>query len=231
MSFIETEASYRIEIINGKPVKIITPQTEVTLTNMKTGQEYNSDAEAMQDVQNPETETVADDIKRDVKVTVEALPLGGDTKLQYNRTMAITRAQQVRQMLEDGGMLVKPSMDGKRPGYRSARAQENRSKGKTSTSRSTGPSFNDVSRASNEDRRQTYSAVQTQTGKVKGGGKGIGTDKRGNVVFEDDRPSQKAIDNAKKFQEEQKRKREETIKKSRSFNPFPLATSVFKVLK
>jgi hypothetical protein len=48
---------------------------------MKTGQEYNSDAEAMQDVQNPETETVADDIKRDVKVTVEALPLGGSTKL------------------------------------------------------------------------------------------------------------------------------------------------------
>ena len=48
---------------------------------MKTGQEYNSDAEAMQDVQNLETDTVADDIKRDVKVTVEALPLGGDTKL------------------------------------------------------------------------------------------------------------------------------------------------------
>ena len=111
MSFIETEASYRIEIINGKPVKIITPQTEVTLTNMKTGQEYNSDAEAMQDVQNPETETVADDIKRDVKVTVEALPLGGDTKLQYNRTMAITNAQQYQQ-------LVNKPADGKRPGYR-----------------------------------------------------------------------------------------------------------------
>jgi hypothetical protein len=81
MSFIETEASYRIEVINGKPVKIITPQTEITLTNTKTGKEYDSDAEAMQDVQNSETNTVADDIKRDVKVIVEALPLGGDTKL------------------------------------------------------------------------------------------------------------------------------------------------------
>jgi len=81
MSFIETEASYRIEVINGKPVKIITPQTEITLTNVKTGQEYNSDAEAMQDVQDSNTDTVADDIKRDVKVIVEALPLGGDTKL------------------------------------------------------------------------------------------------------------------------------------------------------
>jgi len=81
MSFIETEASYRIEVINGKPVKIITPQTEVTLTNTKTGQEYNSDAEAMQDVQDSNTDTVADDIKRDVKIIVEALPLGGDAKL------------------------------------------------------------------------------------------------------------------------------------------------------
>jgi len=81
MSFVETEASYRVEVINGKPVKIITPQTEITLTNTKTGQEYNSDAEAMQDVQDSNTETVADDIKRDVKVIVEALPLGGDAKL------------------------------------------------------------------------------------------------------------------------------------------------------
>tara|TARA_R100001082_G_scaffold108910_1_gene84993 strand:+ start:271 stop:516 length:246 start_codon:yes stop_codon:yes gene_type:complete len=81
MSFIETEASFRYEEINGKLVKVITPQTEVTLTNTKTGKEYNSDAEAMQDVQDPNTETVADDIRRDVKVTVEALPIGGDSKL------------------------------------------------------------------------------------------------------------------------------------------------------
>jgi hypothetical protein len=81
MSFIEQKASFRYEVIDGKPVKIITPQSEVTLTNMKTGKEYNSDAEAMQDVQDPNTDTVADDIRRDVKVTVEALPLGGDSKL------------------------------------------------------------------------------------------------------------------------------------------------------
>jgi len=31
--------------------------------------------------------------------------------------MAITRAQQFRQMLEDGGMLVQPSTTNKRPGY------------------------------------------------------------------------------------------------------------------
>ena len=81
MSFIETEASFRYEKVNGQMVKIITPQSEVTLTNMKTGKEYNSDAEAMNDVQDPNTETVADDIRRDVKITVEALPICGDSKL------------------------------------------------------------------------------------------------------------------------------------------------------
>ena len=48
--------------------------------------------------------------------------------------MAITRAQQFRQMLEDGGMLVKPG-NGKRPGYRgddAARAEKARS-GKNTT--------------------------------------------------------------------------------------------------
>jgi hypothetical protein len=51
--------------------------------------------------------------------------------------MAITRSQQAKQMLQDGGMLVQPSKTGKRPGYRSARAQE--VQGRTSTySRSTG---------------------------------------------------------------------------------------------
>ena len=122
-------------------------------------------------------------------------------------------------------MLVKPSTDGRRPGYRSAAFQSARSRSMSSgRSKSTGSSFSN--QGSGDDNRQTYSAIQTQTGKVKGGGKGIGTDKRGNVVFEDDRPSQKAIDNAKKFQEEQKRKREEAIKRSRSFNPFPITTSV-----
>ena len=81
MAFIEQEAKAEYKEINGKRVLVITPECEVTLKNLETGQEYNSDAEAMQDVQNPETETVADDIKRDVKVTVEALQLGGSTKL------------------------------------------------------------------------------------------------------------------------------------------------------
>ena len=46
MPFIEQEASLRYEEINGKRTPIITPQSEVTLTNTVTGREYMSDAEA-----------------------------------------------------------------------------------------------------------------------------------------------------------------------------------------
>tara|TARA_Y100001937_G_scaffold114376_1_gene164033 strand:+ start:30 stop:281 length:252 start_codon:yes stop_codon:yes gene_type:complete len=81
MSFVETEASVRYEIIDGKRIPVITPKTEVTLTNTATGKEYMSDAEAMQDVQNPNTDTKSEHIRRDVKVTVEALPLGTATNI------------------------------------------------------------------------------------------------------------------------------------------------------
>jgi hypothetical protein len=81
MPFIEQEASLRYEEINGKRVPIITPQSEVTLTNTITGKEYMSDAEAMADVNDPNTDTKQEHLRRDVKITVEALPLGGDSKL------------------------------------------------------------------------------------------------------------------------------------------------------
>tara|TARA_R100000541_G_scaffold19653_1_gene29631 strand:- start:140 stop:385 length:246 start_codon:yes stop_codon:yes gene_type:complete len=79
--FTEQKASIRYEMINGTRTPVLTPETEVTLTNMITGQEYMSDAEALADVQNKDTATKAEDIKRDVKIIVEHVPLGGDTKL------------------------------------------------------------------------------------------------------------------------------------------------------
>ena len=81
MPFTEQKASIRYEMINGSKTPVLTPETEVTLTNMKTGQEYFSDAEALADVQNKETDTKAEDIRRDVKILVDHVPLGGDTKL------------------------------------------------------------------------------------------------------------------------------------------------------
>ena len=81
MPFIETEASVRYDIIDGKKVPIITPKTEVTLTNTVTGKEYMSDAEALADVQNPNTETKSEHIRRDVNITVEEIKIGAGTKL------------------------------------------------------------------------------------------------------------------------------------------------------
>ena len=81
MPFTETKASIRYETINGTRTPVLTPETEVTLTNMKTGQEYMSDGEALSDVQNKDTDTKADDIRRDVKIIVEHVPLGNHTKL------------------------------------------------------------------------------------------------------------------------------------------------------
>tara|TARA_S200002703_G_scaffold103681_2_gene89943 strand:+ start:304 stop:552 length:249 start_codon:yes stop_codon:yes gene_type:complete len=81
MSFVETEASVRYEVINGKKVPVITPKCEVTLTNTETGQEYMSDAEALADVQNTETDTKAEHIRRDVKLTVEEINLGAGSNI------------------------------------------------------------------------------------------------------------------------------------------------------
>ena len=81
MSFVETEASVRYEVINGKKVPVITPKCQITLTNMETGQEYMSDAEALADVQNTDTATKAEHIRRDVKLTVEEINLGAGSNI------------------------------------------------------------------------------------------------------------------------------------------------------
>tara|TARA_R110000737_G_scaffold103540_1_gene136773 strand:+ start:255 stop:500 length:246 start_codon:yes stop_codon:yes gene_type:complete len=79
--FVEQEASVRHEIIDGKKVPVITPRVEITLKNLETGKEYNSDAEAMADVQNTETSTKAEHISRSVHIAVEGLDLGAATNL------------------------------------------------------------------------------------------------------------------------------------------------------
>jgi len=81
VSFIETEASIRYEVIDGKKIPIITPQTKVTLTNTITKKEYNSDAEALADVQDPNSDTKPEHIRRDVDITVESIPLGAGVNI------------------------------------------------------------------------------------------------------------------------------------------------------
>ena len=65
--------------IDGEMIPKYRGDTEITLTNTKTGKEYNSDKEAADDVSNPATDTVKEDIRRDVKITVPKLVMGSAT--------------------------------------------------------------------------------------------------------------------------------------------------------
>jgi hypothetical protein len=76
MPFIETEAKSEYKIIDGKKTHVITPECEITLTNMETGREYLSDKEADDDVNDPATATKREHLKRDVNLKVAAIDLG-----------------------------------------------------------------------------------------------------------------------------------------------------------
>ena len=65
--------------VDGKKVPRYRCETEVTLTNTKTGKEYMSDKEADHDVNNPNSNTQRKDIRRDVKVTVPKMVMGSGT--------------------------------------------------------------------------------------------------------------------------------------------------------
>ena len=79
MPFIETKAKSEYQIIDGKRTHVITPECEVTLTNLETGKEYMSDAEANHDVNNPDSNTKREHIRRDVHIKVAAIDLGADS--------------------------------------------------------------------------------------------------------------------------------------------------------
>ena len=81
MPFKEQEAKSEYQIIDGKKVHVITPEVEITLTNTETGQEYMSDKEADDDVNNPGTDTKQEHIRRDVNVKILDLGLGTKSNL------------------------------------------------------------------------------------------------------------------------------------------------------
>ena len=79
MPFIEQEAKSEVKIIDGKKTVFITPECEVTLTNTESGKEYMSDAEADHDVDNPNSNTKREHIRRDVNIKIAAIDLGAGT--------------------------------------------------------------------------------------------------------------------------------------------------------
>ena len=73
MSFLEPGGKVAV-VKDCKTIEEIEVETEVTLINTKTNQEYNSDEEAQDDVDNPETETKQEDLSRSVKIRVAKMP-------------------------------------------------------------------------------------------------------------------------------------------------------------
>ena len=79
MPFKESGAVIDYIEVERKKVPRYRCETEVTLTNTKTGKEYMSDKEADHDVNNPNSNTQRKDIRRDVKVTVPKMVMGSGT--------------------------------------------------------------------------------------------------------------------------------------------------------
>lgn len=60
---------------------ILTPKVTSTVTNMKTGHEYLSEEEVDADIADPNTDTVEDDIRRDVVLEItEGVGVLGESK-------------------------------------------------------------------------------------------------------------------------------------------------------
>ena len=76
---IDEPVLLRHDIIDGKEVPVYSAKVEITVTNTRTGQEYNSHEECQADIDNPETETTEADIRRDVNVIAPNLFSGAAT--------------------------------------------------------------------------------------------------------------------------------------------------------
>jgi len=81
MSFIEQEESFEKQVIDGVEVTVYKPRVEITVKHMITGQEYGSDDEARQDIDDPNTDTKEENISRSVHIKVQSIPLGGKTNI------------------------------------------------------------------------------------------------------------------------------------------------------
>ena len=67
-------------LAGSKQAKIIPVETTTTVSNAQTGKEYAGENEAKADVDNPATATTANDIRRDVAITVNKLDIFGEVK-------------------------------------------------------------------------------------------------------------------------------------------------------
>ncbi len=67
-------------IIDGVEVPVVPAKAVEIITNKTTGQTYSTIDEFNADVANPNTPTKAEDLQRDVQITVASLQVFGKTK-------------------------------------------------------------------------------------------------------------------------------------------------------
>tara|TARA_R100001015_G_C4497941_1_gene73384 strand:+ start:222 stop:437 length:216 start_codon:yes stop_codon:yes gene_type:complete len=67
-------------IVDGKQVPVIPAKSKEEVSNKRTGQKYESKQEFDNDVANPETDTVVEDLRVDHTITVASLVVAGDTQ-------------------------------------------------------------------------------------------------------------------------------------------------------
>jgi len=73
MSFKE-KGLVTLKTVDGKLHEQVESETIITLTNKVTGQEYESDAHGDADVDDPNTTTQKEHLKRDVLIKIKRLP-------------------------------------------------------------------------------------------------------------------------------------------------------------
>ena len=78
MAFKE-EGSVEYITVDGKEIPVVKCEAEIVLRNTETNYEYNSDKEAEDDIANPETDTVREDVTRSVKIKVAKMPALGES--------------------------------------------------------------------------------------------------------------------------------------------------------
>jgi hypothetical protein len=72
--------AYKTTIIDGVEVPIIPAKAEEIIKNKITGQTYATMDDFHADVGNPNTSTKAEDLQKDLKITVASLQVFGKTK-------------------------------------------------------------------------------------------------------------------------------------------------------
>ena len=68
--------------IEGNKIPVYSAKVETTITNIRTGVEYDSEDHCSSDISNPDTDTTVADIRRDVNVIAPNLLAGAVTPKQ-----------------------------------------------------------------------------------------------------------------------------------------------------